>query len=97
MHFIAIRYLKLDHKTAFEVRGKLYEWNSIIIGYNKSSEIMHRTINKILLNAVGKGVEIYLDDIVSYALEIHAHDRLVLDVFKELRRNDLTINARKIQ
>ncbi|KAF9742483.1 Retrovirus-related Pol polyprotein from transposon gypsy, partial [Nosema granulosis] len=52
---------KHKHKTAFEFDGSVYEWNSMVMGFKNAPQIMQRTMNRILDDWRGKGVEVYMD------------------------------------
>ncbi|KAF9761623.1 Polyprotein P3 [Nosema granulosis] len=64
------------HKTAFEVNGRVYEWNGMVMGLKNSPHIMQRVMNNVLDEFRGKGVEVYMDDIV-----IHAKDSAMMTGF----------------
>lgn len=85
------------HKTAFEFEHKVYEWNGMVMGYKNAPMIFQRIMNKIMSEYIGKGVEIYLDDIVIHSSSIEEHDRLVRNVFMRLKENNLKVNLKKIQ
>ena len=48
-------------------------------------------INHILHDLLDNGVLIYIDDILIYTETIKEYDRLILDIFKRLWRNNLVI------
>ena len=48
-------------------------------------------INHILHNLLDNGVLVYIDNILIYTKTIEEYNRLVLDILKRLRRNNLTI------
>ena len=50
------------YKTAFEFDGKIYEWNSMVMGYKNSPQILQRIMDRIFRDLKGKGVEIYMDE-----------------------------------
>ncbi|KAF9743552.1 Polyprotein P3, partial [Nosema granulosis] len=65
------------HKTAFEVNGRVYEWNIMVMGFENSPHIMQRVMNNVLNRYRGKGVEVYMDDIVIHAKDTNVHDELL--------------------
>jgi len=85
------------HKTAFEIDGRVYEWNSMVMGYKNAPQIFQRVMNKVLGDMKGKGVEIYIDDIVVHAQDAKRHDELVERVLKRLEMNKMKVNPAKIQ
>ncbi len=84
-------------KTAFEFEGEVFEWNSMVMGFKNSPQIMQRVMSKILGNMKGKGVEVYMDDIVIHAKRRLDHDSLLDEVFKRLKENNMKVNVKKLQ
>ncbi|KAF9756151.1 Retrovirus-related Pol polyprotein from transposon 17.6, partial [Nosema granulosis] len=85
------------HKTAFEVNGRVYEWNSMVMGYKNSPHIMQRVMNNVLDELRGKGVEIYMDDIVVHAKDARTHDLILEKVVIKFKESGLRVNPNKIQ
>lgn len=54
-------------KTAFEVKGRIYEFNGMVMGYKNSPMILQRILNNLFMEYLGKGIDVYLDDIIIYA------------------------------
>ncbi|KAF9746157.1 Polyprotein P3 [Nosema granulosis] len=50
------------HKTDFEFDGRVYKWNSMVMGFKNSPHIMQKTMNRVLEEFRGNGVEVYMDD-----------------------------------
>ena len=48
-------------------------------------------INHILYNLLNNGVLVYIDNILIYTKTIKEYNRLILDIFEYLRRNNLAI------
>lgn len=88
---------KDKYKTAFEYDGRFYEWNSMVMGFKNSPQIMQRLMTHILDDIRRDGVEIYLDDIVVYARTVKEHDRILSSVLERLEKNNLKINTNKVQ
>lgn len=88
---------KDKYKTAFEFKNRVYEWNSMIMGYKNSPMILQRIMEKILDDLLGKGVRVYLDDIIVYAKDKNTHDDLVRKICKRMVENKFVINIDKIQ
>jgi hypothetical protein len=65
------------HKISFEFEGKIYVWNSMVMGFKNSPQILQRVMNKILGDLKGNGVEEYIEDIVIHSKNEHEHDRLI--------------------
>lgn len=85
------------HKTAFEFNGKIYEWNSMVMGYKNSPQILQRIMDRIFSDLKGKGVDIYMDDIVVYSKTVEGHDELIREVLTRLRNNNMRLNPSKVQ
>ncbi|KAF9762652.1 Retrovirus-related Pol polyprotein from transposon [Nosema granulosis] len=85
------------HKTAFEFDGRVYEWNSMVMRFKNAPHIMQRTMNKVLDEFRGYGVEVYMDDINIHAKDALRHDALVEAVLKRFKEKGLRINLDEIQ
>jgi Reverse transcriptase (RNA-dependent DNA polymerase) len=64
------------YKTAFEYDGKLYGWNYMVMDFKNSPQVLQRVMNVILENFRGKGIEVYMNDIVVHAQTVEQHDRM---------------------
>jgi hypothetical protein len=85
------------HKTAFEFNGRVYEWNSMVMGFKNSPQILQRIMDQIFRNLKGRGVAIYMDDIVIYGKTREEHDKLCREVLRRLESNNMKVNRSKIQ
>jgi hypothetical protein len=83
-------------KTAFEFNGKVYEWNSMVMGFKNSPQILQRIMDKMFRDLRGKEVEIYMDDIVMYSKNLREHDELVRKVLGKLREKNMKVNPSNI-
>lgn len=88
---------KHKYKTAFEFDGNIYEWNSMVMGFKNSPQIMQKTMNRILEGLREKGVEVYMDDIVIHGKNIEEHDKLSIEVLERFKKHNLRVNQHKIQ
>lgn len=47
----AFYYIEIEeedrHKTAFEFEGKVYEWNSMVMGFKNSSQMLQKVMNRL--------------------------------------------------
>lgn len=66
------------------------------MGFKNVPMIFQRVMNKILGNMIGKGVEVYMDDIVIHAKEHKVNDKLLDEVLRKLRENNLKVSKNKI-
>lgn len=67
------------------------------MGYKNSPQIMQRVMNRILGDLRGKGVEVYMDDIVVHAKQAEEHDRLLMEVMRRLELSKIRANPGKLQ
>lgn len=85
------------HKTAFEVKGIPYEFNSMVMGFKDSPAILQRIMVTVLNELIGHGVKVHIDDVVIHATSRKAHDELLVEVCERLQENNLKINFDKLQ
>ncbi|KAF9758262.1 Retrovirus-related Pol polyprotein from transposon [Nosema granulosis] len=69
----------------------------MVMGYKNSPQILQRIMDQSFRSLKGKGVEIYMDDIVIYGKTKEEHDRLCREVISRLAKNNMKLNKSKIQ
>jgi hypothetical protein len=69
----------------------------MVMGFKNAPQIMQRTMNNILDGLRGRGVEVYMDDVVIHSKEDKEHDILLEKVLERFKRYGLRINQGKIQ
>lgn len=69
----------------------------MVMGFKNGPQIMQRIMNEVFLELRGKGIMIYLDDIVVYSRTYEEHINLVNEVFKRLRKWKFSVNPEKAQ
>ncbi|KAI5183490.1 hypothetical protein PAEPH01_2942 [Pancytospora epiphaga] len=69
----------------------------MVMGFNKSPQILQRDMNSIFEDIRDKGVMVYMDDIVVYGRNTEAHNRLVKNVFSRLKMHKMRVNPKKLQ
>lgn len=84
-------------KTAFEFDGRVYEWNSMVMGFKNAPQIMQRVMNRVFEDLIGRGVAVYMDDILIYGRTVAEHDRNLELALGKLRDNNMKVNPEKIQ
>lgn len=84
-------------KTAFEFDGRLYEWNSMVMGFKNAPQIMQRVMTKILDELLLDDVNVYMDDVIIVAKTRKEHDMRLRKVLARFIANNLKINEKKIQ
>ncbi|MGL5709167.1 MAG: reverse transcriptase family protein, partial [Aeromonas sp.] len=91
--FYSIEIVEADkHKTAFEFDGRIYEWNSMVMGYKNAPQILQRVLTKVLESELGDGVSVYMDDIVVCGKSRLDHDTRLRRVLDKLSENKLKVN-----
>ena len=78
-------------KTAFRYRYGLFKFRVILINFINASAIFQIIINRILHDLLNNKILIYINNIFIYTKTIEEYNRLILDIFKYLRQNNLTI------
>lgn len=72
-------------------------WNSMVMGFKNSPQILQMVIDSIFEDLRNKGVKIYMDDIVVLGKTENEHDKLVLEVLKRLEENKMRVSIKKMQ
>lgn len=81
--------------TAFTVNNFQYRWCRTPMGLSNSPLTFQRAINTILANLIGNGVYVYLDDVIVYARDKETHDKIMWEVMKLLKENNLQLKISK--
>lgn len=81
--------------TAFTVGHFQYRWIRMPMGLSTSPLTWQRAINIILAEFIGRGVYVYLDDIIIYGKDITEHDETLYGVMSALRRHNLQLKISK--
>ncbi|KAF9762180.1 Retrovirus-related Pol polyprotein from transposon [Nosema granulosis] len=84
-------------KTAFEFNRRVYEWNSMVMGFKNYPQILQRVMDWIFEDLLGNGVEVYMDDVVIHAKTKREHDILVEKVLIRFEKHNMKLNINKIQ
>ncbi|KAF9760991.1 Transposon Tf2-9 polyprotein [Nosema granulosis] len=85
------------HKTAFEFDGRVFEWNNMVMGFKNAPHLMQRVMNNALDELRGRGVEVYMGDIVVHAKSERDHDELLEKVISKFKTLGLRVNPKKVQ
>ena len=81
--------------TAFNWMRKFYRWNVLPMGLATSSWQFQRVMYKILGDVVGKGVVVYLDDIICYSSTKEEHMKLLEYIFDSFAKAHLRLHPKK--
>jgi Reverse transcriptase (RNA-dependent DNA polymerase) len=85
------------YKTAFKYYGKVYECNTMVIGFKNTPQVLQRVMSVILEKFKGRGIAVYMDDLVVHAETVEQHDRLFKLALKELSKHNMRVNYTKLQ
>lgn len=66
--------------TAFTAGNFQYRWIRMPLGLASAPLTWQRAINTILINLIGRGVYVYLDDVIIYAKFREEHDEILGEV-----------------
>ena len=72
-----------------------YEPNVMFFGHTNSPAIWTRIARKAMKSCLGKGVEIYMDDIIIYANDAAEMLTLLKEVFECLRKSNIKLHPDK--
>lgn len=81
------------HKTAFQWRGKLYQWKRMPMGLSGAPKTFQRLMEQILGDL--EYVECYLDDVIIHSTSVEAHVKHIEEVLKRIKKAGLTLNQDK--
>jgi len=91
--------IQLDKKsqdyTAFTVGGKQYKYLRLPMGLSISPAVFQRIMSNILRDLIGKGVLIYLDDVLIYTPSVVEHLALLKEVFVAFTNAGILLNPTK--
>lgn len=81
--------------TAFTVGHFQYRWKRMPMGLSEAPLTWQRAINTILADIIGKGVYIYLDDVIIYGKTFDEHNKSLKFVMKHLNEHNLQLKISK--
>lgn len=81
--------------TAFTAGHFQYRWVRMPMGLSEAPLTWQRAINTILINVIGRGVYIYLDDVIVYEKTIDEHNKSLNLVMQLLREHNLQLKISK--
>ena len=87
-----------EHKAAFVTNRGLFEPTVMFFGMTNSPATFQNMMNDIFADLIAEGkVTIYLDDILIYSQELSEHRKVVHEVLRRLRDNDLFLKLEKCE
>ena len=81
--------------TAFAWGNKFFRWCRLPMGLATSSFAFQRVMHKVLDKVIGKGVVVYLDDIICYSSSMEEHLKLLEYVFTCFEHANLRLHPSK--
>lgn len=81
--------------TAFTAGHFQYRWVRMPMGLSEAPLTWQRAINTILAKVIGKGVYIYLDDVIIYSKTSEEHNKTLGYVLETLKKHNLQMKISK--
>lgn len=81
--------------TAFTAENFQYKWIRMPMGLTSSPFTWQRAINTILIDLIGNGVYVYLDDIIICAKTRKIHNDLVYEIMTRFKDHNLQLKITK--
>ena len=85
------------HKTAFSTPSGHFEFVRMPFGLKNAAPEYQRAMNITLDGMIGKGVFVYIDDIVIYAKTLKEHEELFNEVMDRLRKSCWKLEPKKCE
>jgi transposase InsO family protein len=86
-----------ESKTAFRTQYGMFESCVVRDGLRNAPAVFQHFLNDVFKEVLGRGVTIYIDDILIYASELAELRRLTRKVFEIVQRNSLYLKASKCE
>jgi hypothetical protein len=85
------------HKTAFSTPQGHFEFNRLCFGLRNAPAAFQRMMNIALRGLIGKGIFVYLDDIIVFGTSLEEHNSNLEKLFKRLRQVGLKLQPDKCE
>jgi len=86
-----------EHLTAFRTQYGMYESLVVRDGLRNAPSVFQHFLNEVFRVLIGRGVIVYIDDILIYADDLAELRRLTLRVFEIVRQSSLYLKASKCE
>jgi hypothetical protein len=86
-----------EHLTAFRTQYGMFESLVVRDGLRNAPAVFQHFLNDVFKEVLGRGVTIYIDDILIYASELDELRRLTRKVFELVRKASLYLKASKCE
>ena len=83
------------HKIAFSTHQGKYQFRRMSFGMRNAPFYFQRAMTRVLKPLLGKGVLVYLDDILIYSTNLEEHMELLSQVFELLKKTNFKIGIDK--
>lgn len=83
--------------TAFTAGYNKFQWNRMPFGLCTAPFTMQKAITTALMDLLGNGVSVYIDDVTIAAETIEEHDQLLEEVFTRLKNANFQVKIPKCQ
>lgn len=81
--------------TAFSANNFQYRFCRLPMGLSNSPAFFQRCVNTILEKLIGKGVYVYLDDVIVYSKTLEEHNKIMLEAMELLKASNLQLKIEK--
>ena len=85
------------HKMAFTTHRDRYQFRRMSFGMKNAPFYFQRAMTKVLKPLLGKGVLVYLDDILIYSKNLEEHIDLLTQVLELLKKHNFKIGIEKCE
>lgn len=87
-----------EHKAAFVTNRGLFEPTVMFFGLTNSPATFQNMMNNIFADFIAEGkVTVYLDDILIFSANLEEHRRIVTEVLRRLKENNLFLKPEKCE
>ena len=83
--------------TAFRTPKGVFHWNRVPMGIKQAASYFQMQMYQIFHDLVGRGVELYLDDIILYANTFDAFQKILRTVLTRLREYNIVASPTKTE
>ena len=83
--------------TAFRTPQGIYEWKRVPMGIKQAASYFQMQMAQILHDVIGKGVEVYIDDIIIYAQSMGEFQDTLRKVLTKLREHGIVASPTKTE
>ena len=86
---------RVQERSAFITKFGHYEYKQMSFGLCNAPATFQSAMNELFRDIIGKGVLVYLDDIIIYAKSYKEHNELLRKVLGKIRQANMRIKSKK--